>query len=523
MKEICFVIPQMKDGWLKVEFSSREALGLQYICADLEKHNIKYNFINAHAYRIDDEDVCKTIIENNYKIVAVSCISQRSYPNVKTFITLLRDKYNYRGILYMGGFFATLSYKEILFDTVGYVDFIQRGEGEIITPKIIEKIFEGKDIESIEGIVFYKNGKINGNLDTHYIENLDILEYPIRDANLLGNVAGEDRNFKIVAGRGCYNNCTFCSIIIDGRPRKKRFRSPNNVIGEIEMILKKYPVNHFRFCDEIFYTNTKYGKKWVKDFVDLIEEKKLEFTFHIEMRAVDVTEEELIKLKNVGLKTVSIGFESGVQRILNEMKKNCKVSDNIRAAEILKKIKIEHNVSFITIIPTMSFEELKENYLFLKTIGGYTAHNLYNKLNLYLGCEYEQILEEKGLLLAKNSFYERSNFRYCDERVQFYADIIDEMKLIVLKCRKFVLFVTNNNNSTEIVHYFNKKFDFFILNFVEYCMGKLEFFSLEEPEYIKFIEIRVDEILNELEQFCIEKKYVYTRDLKKIAEDHIFV
>lgn len=392
MKNICFVIPQMKDGWLKMEYSSREALGVQYICSSLEQNKIPYTLINAHAYHIEDEDVCEEIIKNNFDIIGVTCISQRSYPNVRNFIKTLRDTYHYKGIVFIGGFFATLAYKEILKDLEGYIDFLTRGEGELIIPEIVKELSSGVEIHNIKGIVYLDNNQIFGDETTHYINDLNVLPYPIRDAKLLENVAGEPKNFKMLAGRGCYNNCSFCSIIIDGRPRRKRYRSPENVVGEIEMLLNNYDVTHFRFCDEIFYTNTPYGKNWVDTFVNLVKAKNLNFTFHIEMRAIDITKEELLKLKEIGLVCVSIGYESGVQRILDEMRKHCTVEDNLRASKILKEIGIDNAISFITLIPTMTFDELKTNYSFLKEIGGYTAHNLYNKLNLYIGCEYENIL-----------------------------------------------------------------------------------------------------------------------------------
>lgn len=531
MDDVCIVMPQMKDGWMKHEFSSREALGVQYIVSSLRNNDISCRLINAHAYFLENEEICEIILSENIKIVGISCLSQRSYPHTKELIKMLRSQYNYDGIIFIGGFFATLAYEEIFKDIGALFDFLIRGEGEEVLPKIIQKLKYNFDIEEIEDILYYKNNKINGDVNhTHYIENLDSISFPIRDIDLFNGVIESEKNFKIISGRGCYNNCTFCSIINDERPRKKRYRTPKNIIEEIEILLNNYNINHFRFCDEIFYTNSKYGKQWVADFVDIIKEKDLKFTFHIEMRAVDITREELSKLKEVGLKCVSVGYESGSQRILDEMKKNCTIEDNLRSALILKELDIDNAISFITLVPTMSFEELKINYEFLKKIGGYSAHNLYNKLNLYVGCEYEEILKEKGLLLPKENFYERSNFKYADLKVQIYSNLIESMKLKVLKCRKFVLYVSEMNFVAEkkeledkFVSYFNNLFKEFTLEFVDFCMIGLENNILNEEYYLEFIENEVKSIINKLVEFCEENSLNYNLNLDNFNADYIFI
>ena len=84
MEDKCFlVVPQMIDMWMKKEYISREMLGIEYLGAALKKENIDCVILNAYAQRLTNHEVCQEIIQGQYKIVGISCPSQRSYPFAK--------------------------------------------------------------------------------------------------------------------------------------------------------------------------------------------------------------------------------------------------------------------------------------------------------------------------------------------------------------------------------------------------------------------------------------------------------
>ena len=154
----------------------------------------------------------------------------------------------------------------------------------------------------------------------------------------------------------------------------------------------------------------------------------MHFTFNIELRPNDFNYDELIQLKDVGLTAIFVGIESGVQRILDEMRKDTTVEHNDQALEIAKKLDIKVEMGWISIIPTMSFEELKKNYEYLFATNCYTEENIYNRLNLYGECYYEQILEQKNLLIKDAVFYDRFGYRFLDEKVGCFALIMNNMR-----------------------------------------------------------------------------------------------
>mgnify|MGYP002866402438 CR=1 FL=1 len=69
------------------------------------------------------------------------------------------------------------------------------------------------------------------------ITDLDMLPFPIRDYRTFANVKGVFAN--VIAGRGCYGNCSFCSIHSAYEYRQRICRSPKNVVDEIDILVNK--------------------------------------------------------------------------------------------------------------------------------------------------------------------------------------------------------------------------------------------------------------------------------------------
>ena len=85
--------------------------------------------------------------------------------------------------------------------------------------------------------------------------------------------------YNVVAGRGCYGRCSFCSIYKLGKTHYRVYRSPKNVLDEIQKIINEQKVDHIWFTDEIFYDHSLRGSKWVRDFCNEIKSRNLHFAF----------------------------------------------------------------------------------------------------------------------------------------------------------------------------------------------------------------------------------------------------
>lgn len=421
---ILLVAPNFIEKWNKLELACKENLSINALAAYLLEKNYNVTVINAQFENWDSERVLQEIKDTNFDLIGISCSPQKLYLSSKDFIKKARKQYP-NSCIVMGGVFPSLSYEDILND-LPEVDFISTGEGEFPLELICSHI-QGKNIHlsEISGLAYRDEGTIKINKPERIL-NLDILPFPLRDCRTFTNIKGAFAN--VIAGRGCYGNCSFCSIHSAYEYRQRLCRSPKNVVDEIEILVREYGVEFIQFHDDIFYDYSLNSQRWLYEFIHEVKRRNLQFRFRIYLRPNDVRIKELLELKEIGLDTVFIGIESGVQRVLNEMRKGITVEQAENSIKILKSVNINISMGFITIVPTMSFEELKENYNFLYRVGADNDANFHNRLNIYNGCYYETILRQKGLLNEKKNFWDIHTYKFFDPKVSIYHDYLQLIK-----------------------------------------------------------------------------------------------
>lgn len=453
---VLLVATNFKEKWNKLDLSCKENLAILSLSSFLKSKGIKVTAVNAQLDQMTNEEILEKYKSIKFDLIAVSCSPQKLYEESKDFIFKARRQYRDAYIV-MGGIFATLSYKEILQDILE-IDAISLGEGEFSLLGICDALCMGQnDMSGIHGLAYRGRDGIVVN-DPERILNLDQLPFPERNPMGFGHANGITAY--VIAGKGCYGNCSYCSIQSCFNYHRRICRGAKNVVDEIQMLLKEYGVTHIQFHDDIFFDYSKKSQAWLDDFVEEIERRKLKFSFRIYLRPNDIRKMDIERLKKIGLQTVFIGAESGVQRILNEMNKHITPEEIVNSIDILKECGVEVHLGFITLIPTMSFEELEENYNFLYNLGVEVCNdaNLHNRLNIYNGCEYEKILDEYGLLKEKKNFWDIHSYRFIDPLVQKYHDELQKVKEYarntkVLENELVKQYGMNTKKAKEIMHY----------------------------------------------------------------------
>lgn len=423
---VLIVATNFIEKWNKLELSCKENLSINAISAYLEMKGYNVTTINAQFENWDNKEILKKIENIRFDYIGVSCSPQKLYVSSKEFIKLARKRYP-EACIVMGGIFPSLSYMDILKD-IPELDYVSTGEGEFALEMLCQYVKTGNiDLSEIPGLAYRKEGGIVRN-KTERITELDFLPFPKRDIRTFENVKGNYAN--VMAGRGCYGNCSFCSIHSAFDYRKRICRSPKNLVAEINMLVNKFHVKYIQFHDDIFYDYSLKSQKWLKEFVDEVKKSNVVFKFRIYLRPNDVKEKELLILKEIGLDSVFIGVESGVQRVLDEMNKAITIKQAENAIKIIRKVGLHLHLGFITIIPTMTFEELKENYEFIYKVKSDNDANLHNRLNIYNGCKYEGILRSLNLLNDKENFWDIHTYKFADKRVERYHDCLQYLKEI---------------------------------------------------------------------------------------------
>ena len=121
----------------------------------------------------------------------------------------------------------------------------------------------------------------------------------------------------IFTSRGCPFRCTFCNANIFGKTF--RARSPENVIGEIDLLVKKYGVKQIDIIDDNFSENISRAE----EIIDLIisRDYNLAINFQNGLRADKLTRGLIHKMKQAGVYKVGIGIESANAKIRIKIKK----------------------------------------------------------------------------------------------------------------------------------------------------------------------------------------------------------
>ncbi|MCK5285571.1 MAG: B12-binding domain-containing radical SAM protein [Alphaproteobacteria bacterium] len=243
----------------------------------------------------------------------------------------------------VGGVHAILSPDEVL--AVAAVDYICIGEGEDAIKELCHVLAQGKDTLSIESIWSKSNGKINRTAVRPFISDLD--EIPFADRTIFNYknlMEGREQMFFVMASRGCPYNCPYCCNkslreSISENQDWVRFRSVDNVIEEIRLVIKLYPQTKFiGFFDDILALK----KDWFKEFTQKYKQQ-INLPFRCNMRANYLAKEEITSMMHeAGCRKVIIGLESGNEGIRNGiLERNMSDDVLLKAARLCKKYKIE--------------------------------------------------------------------------------------------------------------------------------------------------------------------------------------
>ena len=236
------------------------------------------------------------------------------------------------------------------------VDFVARKEFDYT----IMELTIGKDIKEIKGLSWKKDGKIIHNPDRPFIEDLDALPFvtaiykrdlPIKAYRLPQILHPYVSTY---TGRGCPFRCTFCLWPQTFMGRRYRVRSPQNVAKEVEFIKSELPqVEEILFEDDTLTANPSRVEK----ICELI--KPLDVTWSANARA-DVPYKTLKKMKEAGCRLLIVGFESGDQTILNNVKKGITIERMKQFARDCHKVGIMVYGCFIIGLPGETKETIEK-------------------------------------------------------------------------------------------------------------------------------------------------------------------
>jgi len=287
-------------------------------------------------------------------------ISTATVPDALRILDIAKG-INPKIVTLLGGPHPTFMYQEIL-ETLGEnrtnVDYILMGEPEQTLKQLLAAIPEGKG-RSVKGVAYLEGDTVVANEKQPHIVELDSLKpaWHLLDwDDYQYQVEPCGRMASILTSRGCDMGCAFCSQRMFWR-EDWRCRKPENVIVEMEHLVKTYNIGFFTLIDAY---PTKHRDRW-ELLLDLLIEKKLGVYLLIETRVEDIIRDAdiLHKYREAGIIHVYLGAESADKDTLNSLNKGTDFEMNKKALDLLREAEIITEASFMIGFPNETWDSIE--------------------------------------------------------------------------------------------------------------------------------------------------------------------
>jgi len=314
-------------------------------------------------------------------------------------------------------------------DAAPSVDFVAGAEYDFT----IKEVAEGRDWKAIDGLVHRgKNGRAQLNKPRAILDNMDQLPFvtPIyrRDLDISKYFIGYLKHpyLSFYTGRGCKSRCTFCLWPQTVGGHKYRTRSVENVVEEIRWAVKAFPeVKEIFFDDDTFTDDGPRAEAIAREL------GKIGVTWSCNAKA-NVSRQTLKVMRDNGLRLLLVGYESGNQKILHNIKKGVLVDVARRFTRDCHELGIQIHGTFILGLPGETKETIEETIRFACEINPHTLQvslaapypgtELYRQAvtNGWLDVANAELVDERGVQVAPLHYPNLSHTEVFDSVESFY-------------------------------------------------------------------------------------------------------
>ncbi len=209
------------------------------------------------------------------------------------------------------------------------IDYVVIGEGEETVKEFLQ-VMEGKlEVNAVKGIAYLKNGQV---ILTPKREPLtDFVKLPLPDFSLV-RYAKIDV-YPVGRIRGCGMDCEFCTV--KGRPRHA---PPERLLEQISFLLETKDARHFFVVDDLFGQHREETIRFCNMLRDYQKNIGRRLDLAVQIRLDKAKDPELLSaMRQAGINTVAIGFESPIEEELKAMNKHLMPQDMISLTTIFHK------------------------------------------------------------------------------------------------------------------------------------------------------------------------------------------
>jgi hopanoid biosynthesis associated radical SAM protein HpnJ len=273
----------------------------------------------------------------------------------------------------------------------------------------------GKPLEEIPGVVFRKNGGFQHNPEAPPIEDLDALPWVTK-------VYKRDLDFRrynvpfllnpyisFYTTRGCPAQCTFCLWPQTHSGHRWRLRSSDDIANEC-----RYALENFPGMKEIFFDDDTFNYQKARTIELCSKLKELKFTWSCTSR-VTTDYDTLKAMRDAGCRLLIVGYESGDQQILKNIKKGATIDMARRFTANCKKLGLTIHGDFIVGLPGETRETIRKSIDFAKELDVETIQVSIG--HPFPGTEFYDHVKKNGLItidekMTDDAGHQLPNYQY---------------------------------------------------------------------------------------------------------------
>jgi hopanoid biosynthesis associated radical SAM protein HpnJ len=309
------------------------------------------------------------------------------------------------------------------------IDFVAREEFDFT----IAEVAEGRPLAGVAGLSYRgPDGQPVHNPDREILEDMDRLPSVVpvykRDLRIEDYFIGYLLHpyVSLYTGRGCRSRCTFCLWPQTVGGHRYRTRSVASVLAEAALTRELFPQMKELFFDDDTLTDDRRRTEEIARGLG-----QLGITWSCNAKA-NVPRETLQVMRDNGLRLLLVGYESGNQQILINIKKGLRTERAKRFAADCRDLGITVHGTFIIGLPGETRETIQETIQFAREVNPHTIQ--VSVAAPYPGTElYRQAKEngwlpdDEGATLVSGNGTQLASLSYPDLGHTEILDSVDEL------------------------------------------------------------------------------------------------
>ena len=382
-------------------------LGIAYLASVCRSSGHEVKIYNQDVYHWSEGHLLDLLNKEHFDVIGVGVIGgYYQYRKLLKISEAINSSKN-RPFYIIGGHGPSPEPEYFLKKTGADAAVIGEGENSIL--ELLKSLEDKKDLSSVNGIAFIKEGKYIQTRKRELIKNINEIPFPAWDLFPMdhyallreANIKNSERCMLVITGRGCTFKCNFCYRMDDGR----RERSAESIVEEIKILQKNYSISYIDFQDELFMSSKQRTTELCESFI----KAKLKFNWFCQGRLNYAIPEVLRLMKEAGCVFINYGIESLDEKALKMMNKTLTVKQIIKGIEntLAAGISPGYNLIFGNIGETE--ESLKLGVDFLLKYDDHAQLRTIRPVTPYPGSPLYYYAIERGLLKDCEDFYENKH------------------------------------------------------------------------------------------------------------------